>query len=160
MSGSSAGHLSASCSAARVTGSKGPGRCAATAHASIAHFPGGDEADGGKIIGSQPDGGTSWDDDEPQSGGVLGYFGTAANQALFGDYTPDENRNALGTGLEIGVGFVPIASTIASARDLSQNLSNWQWSWGHGFKTAGNVLGLIPLGRGLVSSGKAVAPRI
>jgi hypothetical protein len=50
---------------------------------------------------------------------------------------------------------VPIAGTIASARDLSQNLSNWQWTWGHGLKTAANVVGLIPLARGVTSSAKA-----
>jgi hypothetical protein len=88
-------------------------------------------------------------------GGVGGYIFDAGYQVLAGDYTPDENRNWLGTAGEIGVGFIPIVSSVASARDLSQNLSNWQWSWGHALKTGANVVGLVPFARGVMSGGKA-----
>jgi hypothetical protein len=72
-----------------------------------------------------------------------------------GNYTPDEDRTWLGIGGEIGVGFVPYVSTVASARDLTFDLSHWKWSWGHALQTTGDVVGLIPFARGFVKSAGA-----
>ena len=114
-----------------------------------------DDRPGNRIIGADDDPGASasWDDG-PATGGVFNYVWNAVPQALKGDYTPDNERNALGTGGEIAVGFFPIVGSVASARDLVQNLTNWEWSWGHGAKTLINAVGLIPEAKGLIGLAK------
>ena len=69
--------------------------------------------------------------------------GTPAHQVFKGDYTPDSERNALGTGLEVVAGFSPLG-VVQSARDLTQNVTNWEWTVGHALKTGTNVAGLLP----------------
>jgi hypothetical protein len=117
--------------------------------------------DGGKIIGADddPNGGKSWDEpeDNKTDSGVGAYLWSSAAQVVKGNYTADQDRTWLGTGGEIGVGFVPVVSTVASARDLSYDVTHWQWSWGHALQTTGDVLGLVPFVRGAVKSVKAVS---
>jgi hypothetical protein len=55
------------------------------------------------------------------------YVKNAAIPIGNGDYTPDEQRNLLGNFGTIGVGFAPLV-VVRSARDLTQNLSNWEWT--------------------------------
>ena len=71
----------------------------------------------------------------------------ALKQLLKGEYADDVNL--LGTGLEIGAGFIPLVGQAQSGRDLTHNLQNWEWSWGHAGVTALNAFGLIPVVGGL-----------
>jgi hypothetical protein len=116
--------------------------------------------DGGRIIGADdhPGGGTSWDEPEKGTAAAVGdYVLNSATQIVMGNYTADEDRTWLGTGGEIGVGFVPYVSTVASARDLTFDLSHWKWTWGHALQTTGDAVGLIPFARGFVKSAGAVS---
>lgn len=143
------------------------------------------DADGSAIVGADddPEGGASSDDDTPSApttpgtppaaaagsqvrpaqsapqhatgGGVLGYGYNAVQQAFKGNYTPDDQRNLAGTAGEIGVGFVPIVGSIASARDAFYDVTNWKWTWGHALQTGADAAGLIPFVRGFAKGGGA-----
>jgi len=65
------------------------------------------------------------------------------------------NVSLLGTAGEIGAGFIPGLGQVQSGRDLINNITNWQWSWGHVGMTALNAVGLIPVIGGLKNIGKA-----
>ena len=58
----------------------------------------------------------------------------ALKQLLKGEYADDVNL--LGTGLEIGAGFIPLVGQAQSGRDLTHNIQNWEWTWGHAGVTA------------------------
>ncbi len=107
-----------------------------------------DGGPGDAIVGAG-EGGTSWDDG-PAAGGVFNYVWNAGAQVFKGDYTPDSERNALGTGLEVVAGFSPLG-VVQSARDLTQNVTNWEWTVGHALKTGTNVAGLLPGVKGIVT---------
>jgi hypothetical protein len=115
------------------------------------------EPDGNAIIGADDAGDNSWGDEPAGGGGVGGYLFNAGKQAVMGNYTSEGERNLAGTVGEIGVGFIPVVSTIASARDLTHDLTNWKWSLGHAVQTGGDLLGLIPFGRGIVKGARGTA---
>ncbi len=112
-----------------------------------------DPMPGGGIVGMDDQRGGDWGDDSGDGGGISGYLYNAAQQGILGNYTPDSQRNALGLGAEIGVGLIPGVSTVASARDLSHDVTNWQWTWGHALQTGGDALGLVPFARAFVKGG-------
>ncbi len=93
-------------------------------------------------------------------GGLGGYLRNSVRQVERGNYTPDEERTLLGTIGEIAVGFTPFFGTAASARDLSYDLTHWEWTWWHGIQTAGDLIGLIPLARGFTKTAGATARAI
>jgi hypothetical protein len=91
-----------------------------------------------------------------EDAGVGAYIWTAIKQVGRGDFTPDSERNLAGTVGEVVVGIAPIAGTIASGRDLTENIINWKWTWGHVLKAGGNVLGLVPLFKGPIKAARAL----
>jgi hypothetical protein len=102
----------------------------------------------------------SMPDDDDQGGGAGQYLWNSLKQVGFGNYTPDEERTLLGTIGEIGVGFIPYVGSAASARDLSYDLTHWEWTWWHGIQTAGDLIGLIPFARGFTKTAGATARAI
>lgn len=70
------------------------------------------------------------------------YVDSTLRQVFLGDYTDDVT--ALGTSLQVVSGLTGL-DALADVRDLSANLSNWTWSWGHAGKTALNLLALAPV---------------
>ncbi len=111
---------------------------------------------GDAIVGADDDVDTSWGDDSGGGGGGVGsYLLNAGKQAVMGNYTPENERNLAGTVGEILVGITPGVSTVASLRDLTHDVTNWQWSWGHALQTAGDVAGLVPFARGAVKGARA-----
>ena len=97
-----------------------------------------DDGDPGDAIVGAGEGGTSWDD-EPATGGVFNYVWNAGLRQSKGT-TPDNERNALGTVVRSLLGFRLSAWSRAS-RDLTQNVTNWEWTFGHALKTGTNVAG-------------------
>ena len=100
----------------------------------------------------------SWDEGAPaaQNWDADGYWLKSLKQTVKGDYTPDSERTLAGTVGEIAAGVTPLAGTAASVRDLSENLTNWKWTWGHGFKLGANLLGVIPLFKGPLKALRAL----
>ena len=91
-------------------------------------------------------------------GGLGGYLRNSVRQVERGNHTPDEERTLLGTIGEIAVGFTPFFGTAAiAARDLSYDLTHWEWTGWHVFQTAGDVIGLIPFARGFTGTLNATA---
>jgi hypothetical protein len=77
---------------------------------------------------------------------------SALNQIFAGRYSND--TTLLGTAGEIAVGFVPVAGSVQSGRDLVYDLQYWDWSLGHAGQTALDVIGIIPFVGGLKKIGK------
>ncbi len=70
------------------------------------------------------------------------YLQKTLDQLLRGKYT--ENETALGTILQIGAGIIGIDAA-ADIRDLSYNIKNWEWSFGHVVESGLIVASLVPL---------------
>ena len=68
------------------------------------------------------------------------YLGKSINQLIKGNYTDDVTL--LGTG--VGTGILGI-DVLADIRDVSADLTNWEWSWGHAGQTILDVVGIVPL---------------
>jgi peptidoglycan hydrolase-like protein with peptidoglycan-binding domain len=74
--------------------------------------------------------------------GIKGYLLSSGKQLVAGNYTDDVTL--LGTAAQVGTGLVGI-DLPGDIRDLSADLVNWKWSWGHTGKTALDVVGLVPV---------------
>jgi hypothetical protein len=72
----------------------------------------------------------------------LDYLKKSGSQVLLGNYTDDVTL--LGTLGQIALGFTPL-DWAADARDISSDLVNWEWSWGHAGQTLIDLVGLIPV---------------
>ncbi len=70
------------------------------------------------------------------------YFLVAIEQIGKGKYA--EETNAAGTIGEIGVAFTGV-DVVQDVRDLSYDVTHWEWSWGHVGETALDGLGLVPI---------------
>ena len=73
---------------------------------------------------------------------VGSYLGKSINQLIKGNYTDDVTL--LGTGMQVGTGILGI-DVLADIRDVSADLTNWEWSWGHAGQTILDVVGIVPL---------------
>jgi uncharacterized protein RhaS with RHS repeats len=71
-----------------------------------------------------------------------GYFGRSWDQLLWGNYS--DNVTALGTAGQVGTGLLGL-DLPGDIRDLTHDLTNWKWSWGHAGQTALDAVGLLPV---------------
>lgn len=79
---------------------------------------------------------------DPFGLGFLDYLGKSFDQLIFGNYT--DNVTLLGTGMQIGTGLLGV-DLPGDIRDLFQDFTHWEWSWGHAGKTLFDGVGLFPL---------------
>ena len=76
----------------------------------------------------------------------------ALEQVVKGKYA--DESNIIGTVGEVGVVFTGL-DVVQDLRDLSYDVTNWEWSWGHVGETALDAVGLVPL-VGVLSKGDTV----
>lgn len=89
--------------------------------------------------------GSSWDG---ILDGAADYVDRSFNQLLLGNYT--EDVTLLGTAMQIGTGIVGV-DLPADIRDLTHDVTHWEWTWGHAGQTALDAIGLVP-GIGVVKN--------
>ena len=77
------------------------------------------------------------------------YFLVALEQVIKGKYA--DESNIIGTVGEVGVAFTGL-DVVQDLRDLSYDVTNWEWSWGHVGETALDAVGLVPI-VGVLSKG-------
>ena len=70
----------------------------------------------------------------------------SANQIIKGNYT--EDVTILGTAGQIATGVLGV-DLPGDIRDITHDLTHWEWSWKHAGKTALDVVGVLPLVGGL-----------
>ncbi|MFW5720740.1 MAG: hypothetical protein ACOCXT_06970, partial [Candidatus Dojkabacteria bacterium] len=75
--------------------------------------------------------------------------GAIFNQVVYGNYSEDVTLT--GTGVQILLGFTGI-DVAADLRDVTYDITHWEWSWGHAGQTTVDGIGLIPV-IGAVKSG-------
>ncbi len=80
------------------------------------------------------------------------YFLVSIEQIIKGKYA--DESNVVGTIGEIGVAFTG-ADIIQDIRDLSYDITHWEWSWGHVGETALDGIGLVPI-VGVLAKGDSV----
>jgi len=76
------------------------------------------------------------------SGSVSDYFISSGKQIILGNYSGDVT--ALGTSGQILLGLAG-ADLPCDIRDLTYDISNWEWSWSHAGDTALDAVGLLPV---------------
>ncbi len=70
------------------------------------------------------------------------YLKKSLKQVVLENYTDDVTL--LGTAGQIGLGLTGI-DFVGDLRDLSADIKDWKWTWGHAGKTLLDGVGLIPL---------------
>jgi len=70
------------------------------------------------------------------------YLSDSVEFLVKGNYT--DKVTGLGIGGSIGLGFLGIDAP-ADVRDLTHNLTHWEWTWGHAGETVLNAIGLFPM---------------
>ncbi len=78
---------------------------------------------------------------EAAANGEKGYFEKSLNQMLLGNYTDDVT--ALGTAGQVLLGLAGL-DTPADIRDLTYDLTNWEWTPGHVGQTLLDAVGFLP----------------
>ncbi|MBM7615103.1 RHS repeat-associated core domain-containing protein [Alkaliphilus hydrothermalis] len=73
---------------------------------------------------------------------LVGYLNSSAKQMVMGNYT--EDVTVLGTAGQIGMGIVGIGVP-GDIRDLTYDVTNWEWSWRHAGQTTIDLIGLLPV---------------
>ncbi len=71
------------------------------------------------------------------------YLGKSFDQVVYGNYGNGEVTE-LGTGVQVGAGLIGVDLPL-DIRDLSHDVTNWQWTWDHAGKTGLDGIGLIPV---------------
>lgn len=80
---------------------------------------------------------------KPSMGGkVWKYITKSGNQIVLGNYTDDVTL--MGTGVQVATGIFGV-DLPADLRDISADILNWKWTWGHAGQTALDAVGLLPL---------------
>jgi hypothetical protein len=74
--------------------------------------------------------------------GVGTYIKDSGEQVLLGNYS--DKTTILGTAGQIAVGFTGV-DFIGDFRDLTYDLSNWKWTWGHAGFTVLDTVALVPV---------------
>lgn len=64
-------------------------------------------------------------------------------QIILGNFS--QKVTIIGVLAQLVVGEIPVVGTIADVRDVTADLVNWEWSWGHVGTTSLDVIGLIPI---------------
>lgn len=78
-------------------------------------------------------------DEDP---GILGYLEKSFNQLVKGNYTDDVTL--LGTAAQIGTGVLGV-DLPGDIRDITHDLTHWEWSWGHAGQTLLDTVGVLPV---------------
>ena len=73
---------------------------------------------------------------------ALDYTAKSVDQLVRGNYTNEVTL--LGTGAQIASGFVGL-DLPGDIRDITHDIQNWEWSWGHAGKTALDAVGILPV---------------
>jgi hypothetical protein len=76
------------------------------------------------------------------SNGEAGYLSRTWSQVVYGEYS-DAAPTGLGVGISVAAGFTGL-DFAADIRDITHNVTHWQWTWGHAGKTALNTASLLP----------------
>jgi hypothetical protein len=80
---------------------------------------------------------------EPESDSeALNYVKDSLEQVALGNYS--DKVTLLGTGIQVATGFLGL-DLPADIRDLSHDLTHWQWSWGHVGQTLLDGVGMLPV---------------
>lgn len=74
--------------------------------------------------------------------GAMGYLATSGRQLFLGNYTNDVT--VAGTVAQIATGFFDL-DLPGDIRDITYDLTNWEWSWKHAGQTALDTAGLLPV---------------
>ena len=64
------------------------------------------------------------------------------NQVLKGNYS--EDITLTGTAGQIVIGFTGI-DFVADIRDVTYDVTHWEWSWSHAGQTGLDMVGIIPI---------------
>ncbi|WBW97314.1 polymorphic toxin-type HINT domain-containing protein [Oceanirhabdus sp. W0125-5] len=70
------------------------------------------------------------------------YLKRSGEQIILGNYSDEVTM--LGTAGQVATGLIGI-DLPADIRDLTHDLTNWEWSWSHAGQTALDAIGLVPL---------------
>lgn len=70
------------------------------------------------------------------------YLASSAKQVVLGNYTDDVTL--LGTAGQVAAGLLN-ADLPGDIRDLTYDVTNWEWSWSHAGQTTVDAIGLIPV---------------
>jgi hypothetical protein len=73
---------------------------------------------------------------------VFDYLERSGEQFVMGNYT--DEVTLLGTAMQIGSGLVGL-DLPGDIRDLTYDLTNWEWSWGHAGQTLLDAAGVLPV---------------
>ena len=79
---------------------------------------------------------------ESMSGTITDYLKASVNQVVKGNYTDDVTL--LGTAGEVALGIAGLDLPM-DVRDITYDLTNWEWSWSHAGKTTVDVIALLPV---------------
>lgn len=71
-----------------------------------------------------------------------GYLGRSWDQLWKGNYS--DNVTALGTVGQVGTGLLGV-DLPGDIRDVTYDLTHWEWSWGHAGQTVLDAVGLLPV---------------
>jgi hypothetical protein len=72
-----------------------------------------------------------------------GYWERTLRHTAMGDYA-EEDATLVSVAISLGAGFLGVDAPM-DLRDLSHNVTHWEWSWSHLGKTALNALGVLPV---------------
>ena len=79
---------------------------------------------------------------ESMTGSITDYLEASINQVVKGNYTDDVAL--LGTAGEVALGIAGFDLPM-DIRDITYDLTNWEWSWSHAGQTALDVIAVIPI---------------
>ncbi len=70
------------------------------------------------------------------------YTKRSGDQLIRGNYS--DEVTLLGTGAQIGTGLLGL-DLPGDIRDITYDLTNWEWSWGHAGQTTFDAIGILPV---------------